>query len=68
ASLVKDPALLDKPVAKIMGPGLPTLDERTELTTVKNYLSDSPAVLVTEYGRIKDIITRYDIIENSDLS
>ena len=68
ASLVQNPALLDKPVAKIMGPGLPTLDERTELTTVKNYLSDSPAVLVTEYGRIKDIITRYDIIENSDLN
>ena len=51
-----------------MGPGLPTLDERTELSVVKRYLSDSPAVLVTEYGRIKDIITRYDLIEHSELN
>ena len=68
SSLLEDPALLDKPVSKIMGPSLPTLDERTELTIVKKYLSDSPAVLVTEYGRIKDIITRYDIIEHSELN
>jgi cystathionine beta-synthase len=68
ASLLEDPALLDKPVSKVMGPGLPTLDERTELGLVKKYLSDSPAVLVTEYGRIKDIITRYDIIEHSELN
>jgi cystathionine beta-synthase len=68
ANLLEDPTLLDRPVSKVMGPGLPTLDERTELSVVKRYLSDSPAVLVTEYGRIKDIITRYDIIEHSELN
>ncbi|HKI79254.1 MAG TPA: pyridoxal-phosphate dependent enzyme [Ignavibacteriaceae bacterium] len=68
SSLVENPSMLDQHVSKIMGPGLPTLDERTDLATVKKYLSDSPAVLVTEYGRIKDIITRYDIIEHSDLN
>ena len=51
-----------------MGASFPTLDERTELSVVKKYLSDSPAVLVTEYGRIKDIITRYDIIEYSEIA
>jgi cystathionine beta-synthase len=68
ANLLEDPTLLERPVSKVMGPGLPTLDERTELSVVKRYLSDSPAVLVTEYGRIKDIITRYDIIEHSELN
>jgi cystathionine beta-synthase len=68
ANLLEDPTLLDKSVSNVMGPGLPTLDERTELSVVKRYLSDSPAVLVTEYGRIKDIITRYDIIEHSELN
>ena len=68
ANLLEEPSLLNKPVSKVMGPGLPTLDERTELSVVKRYLSDSPAVLVTEYGRIKDIITRYDLIEHSELN
>ena len=68
ANLLEDPSLLNRPVSKVMGPGLPTLDERTELSVVKRYLSDSPAVLVTEYGRIKDIITRYDLIEHSELN
>jgi len=63
ARLLEDPDLLDSKVEDIMGPGFPTLDEKTELNTVKKYLSDSPAILVAEYGRIKDIITRYDILE-----
>ncbi len=67
ASLVENPAMLDSKVEDIMGPSFPTLDERTELSLVKKYLSDSPAVLVTEYGRIKDIVTRYDIIEYSEI-
>lgn len=68
ASLVENPSLLESKVEEIMGPGFPTLDERTELNVVKKYLSDSPAVLVTEYGRIKDIITRYDILEHTNIS
>ncbi len=65
ASLLQDPSLMDERVEKIMGPSFPALDERTELNVVKRFLSDSPAVLVTEYGRIIDIITRFDILEHS---
>ena len=50
-----------------MEKSLPPIDDKTEISAVKNYLSDSPAILVTEYGRIIDIVTRYDIIEHSDL-
>ena len=63
ARLLEDPELLDSRVEDIMGPGFPTLDEKTEVGVVKKYLSDSPAILVTEYGRIKDIVTRYDVLE-----
>ncbi len=63
SSLLGHPNLMDKCVEDIMEPSFPTLDERTELNIVKKYLSDSPAVLVTEYGRILDIVTRYDILE-----
>jgi cystathionine beta-synthase len=65
ANLVENPLLFNSYVEDVMGPGFPTLDERTELSTVKKYLSDSPAILVTEYGRIIDIITRFDILEHT---
>ena len=63
ASLLTNPDLLETKVEDVMGSSFPTLDVRTELAVVKRFLSDSPAVLVTEYGRIVDIVTRYDIIE-----
>jgi cystathionine beta-synthase len=66
STLINNQALLEAPVETIMGPGFPTLDERTELSVVKKYLSDSPAILVTEYGRIIDIVTRYDVIKYTE--
>jgi cystathionine beta-synthase len=66
-SLLHNQNLLEAPVEEIMGPGFPTLDERTELSVVKKYLSDSPAILVTEYGRIIDIVTRYDVIQYTEI-
>lgn len=65
--VLKEPELLDKPISQVMGKNLPPIDAKTEISAVKNYLGDSPAILVTEYGRIIDIVTRYDIIEHSDL-
>jgi cystathionine beta-synthase len=67
SSLMHNQNLLDATVEEIMGPGFPTLDERTELSVVKKYLSDSPAILVTEYGRIIDIVTRYDVIQYTEI-
>ena len=68
SSILENPDLMDANVESIMGQSFPTLDERTELSVVRKYLSDSPAVLSTEYGRIKDIITRYDILEHANFS
>ncbi len=68
AMLLENPDLLGTEIGKVMGPGFPALDERTELIAVRKYLSDSPAVLSTEYGRIKDIITRYDILEHANFT
>jgi len=65
--ILKNPELLEKHVSEVMEKSLLPIDDKTEISAVKNYLSDSPAVLVTEYGRIIDIVTRYDIIEHSDL-
>jgi len=66
--LVKDPKLFDFTVEQVMEPGFPVLDERTEIEAVRKYLGDSPAVLVTGYGRIIDIVTRYDILKHAKLA
>jgi len=63
ASLVDNPQLLDAPVEEVMGSSFPCLDEKSDLHIVKKQLTESPAVLVLEFGRIIDIVTRYDIIE-----
>ncbi len=65
--LLNEPNLLEQPISGIMENALPSIDDKTELSSVKKYLSDSPAILVKEYGRIIDIVTRYDIIEHSDI-
>jgi len=63
ASLVDNHTLLDATVEEVMGSSFPSLDEKTDLQIVKKHLAESPAVLVLEFGRIIDIVTRYDIIE-----
>ncbi len=63
ASLVDNPSLLDATVEEVMGSSFPCLDEKSDLQIVKKQLTESPAVLVLEFGRIIDIVTRYDIIE-----
>lgn len=62
ARLLDNPEIMDYEVEKIMGPSFPVLDSKTEINVVKKYLIDSPAVIVTEYGRIIDIITRFDLL------
>jgi len=66
--LLENPNMIDADIESVMDPSFPILDGRTELSNVKKYLSDSPAVLVTEYGRIIDIITRYDILEHANFN
>jgi len=66
--LIKEPKLFDLTIDQVMEAGFPALDQRTELESVRKYLGDSPAVLVTEYGRIIDIVTRYDMLQHTKLS
>ena len=63
AMLVNNHSLLDATVEEVMGDSFPCLDEKSDLQIVKKQLTESPALLVMEFGRIIDIVTRYDIIE-----
>jgi cystathionine beta-synthase len=62
ARLVEDPTLYNSKVKNIMDESLPVLDAKTEIAEVKKYLKDNSAILVSDFGLITDIITRYDLI------
>ncbi len=60
--LVGNPGLLNVTAKEVMGECCPTLDTKTELSEVKKVLKENAAILVSDFGLITDIITRYDLI------
>ena len=62
ARLLNNKDLLEASVKEVMTECVPILDAKTELSKVKEILKENTAVLVSDFGRITDIITRYDLI------
>ncbi len=56
--------LLNSPVSEVMEASFPVVDVDASLSEVTRELQSSPAVLVEEYGRIKGIITRHDVLDS----
>ena len=63
SQLLDDRSLLDKPVASVMDPSFPVVNESVDVTRARQYLKDAPALLIEEYGRIIGIVTRYDVLD-----
>jgi cystathionine beta-synthase len=63
--LVENPQLYNSLIKEVMEENFPILDAKTELAEVKKLLKEFPAVLVSDFGLITDIITRYDLINLS---
>lgn len=64
--LLDDSDLLNATAQDVQEECFPVLDAKVEVTEVKKYLKDNPAILVSDFGRITDIITRYDLLEFSN--
>ncbi len=62
SKLVDDPTLYNSSIKDVMEDSLPILDAKTEISEVKNVLKEHSAILVSDFGLITDIITRYDLI------
>ena len=62
ARLLNNKELLEASVKEVMTDCVPVLDAKTELSKVKEVMKENTAVLVSDFGRITDIITRYDLI------
>jgi cystathionine beta-synthase len=61
--LLKDPALLESPVASVMDKSFPIVDVDTSADEIKRKLQKSPAVLIETFNRITGIITRSDVLD-----
>lgn len=60
--LVDNPLLYNSLIKDIMEESFPILDAKTDIKQVKEFLKDHLAVLVSDFGLVTDIITRYDLI------
>jgi cystathionine beta-synthase len=63
AQLLDNRELLQSSVTQVMDAPFPVVNENVEVARAKQYLKDSPAVLVEEYGRIVGIVTRHDVLD-----
>jgi cystathionine beta-synthase len=61
--LIDDPATIDKKVSVVMGKPYPVIDESEDIKHGIQYLKESPAILVSQYGRLIGILTRYDVLD-----
>ena len=62
AKLVDRPLLYNSLIKDVMEESFPVLEAKTEIKQVKETLKDHLAVLVSDFGLVTDIITRYDLI------
>jgi predicted transcriptional regulator len=63
AKLLRNPELLNSTAENVSDECFPVVDAKADISEVKEYLKDNPAIMVSDFGRITDIITRYDLLE-----
>jgi len=61
-SAFADPGVLDRPVAEVMGPPLPTVGSGEAVEAAVERLEQAPAVLVVDAGHPIGILTRSDVL------
>jgi cystathionine beta-synthase len=66
ARVLKNPELLNATADKVWDESFPIVDAKVDVSDVREFLKNNPAILVSDFGRITDIITRYDLLEYSN--
>lgn len=61
--IIENPATIEKKVSEIMGKAYPVIDESDDIKHGIQNLKLSPAILVSQYGRIIGILTRFDVLD-----
>jgi predicted transcriptional regulator len=60
--VLEDPGV-EKKVSDVMGKAYPVIDEYEDIRKGIRSLKKSPAVLVSQYGRVIGILTRFDVLD-----
>ncbi len=60
---LEDRDTLEQPIIDSMEPSFPVVEESADTKSVLGLLKTSPAVLIEEFGRVKAIVTRHDVLE-----
>ncbi len=60
---LEDRDVLEQPIIDHMEASFPVVDESEGTKSVVALLKHSPAVLIEEFGRVKGIVTRHDVLE-----
>jgi cystathionine beta-synthase len=63
SELILNPNIVNKKVKDVMDKPLPILDEQDDVRNAIKALKKSPAILVSEYGKIIGILTRFDVLD-----
>lgn len=62
-ALLEDPGAAQRPVVDFLDGPLPIVDAHTSIQEGIAILRDSPAIVLTEFGRVIGVITRHDVLE-----
>ena len=63
SKIIDNPSAIDLKVSDIMDKAYPVVDESDDIKQGIQSLKKSPAILVSQYGRIIGILTRYDVLD-----
>jgi cystathionine beta-synthase len=60
---LEDRDTLEAPIIDVMEESFPVVEDSADTKSVVALLKSSPAVLIEEFGRVKAIVTRHDVLE-----
>ena len=60
---LEDRDTLEAPIIDVMEESFPVVEDSADTKRVVGLLKTSPAVLIEEFGRVKAIVTRHDVLE-----
>ncbi|GBD92421.1 putative cystathionine beta-synthase [bacterium BMS3Abin04] len=61
--IVNDKSILNNKISSVMEENFPFVDAKVSLNEVRKLLENNSAILVQDFGRVTDIITKYDLID-----
>jgi cystathionine beta-synthase len=60
---LEDRDTLESPIIDVMEESFPVVEDSADTKSVVSLLKTSPAVLIEEFGHVKAIVTRHDVLE-----